>query len=413
MKTCSEPNFWPASVAVAAGASPLGHGKVTLLFMLTRFSACTLRVWVVLSVVLCTSCAHPPVAGPGSASAPARSVGRPGCRPPITYQVFRKDAFGADYSKANDLLAYNAKGSDGRYHIFTVKPDGANPQQFGVGAADFPQRTTGSPVWSPSGQFMAFVAEKSDHPGNSVPATPGWGSYSDLWVASADGSHAWQLTDVPTDKDHGTIIPEFSPDGRLLEWTERTKVPRVLNPNRFAGFWVIKVADFTVNQDGTPSLSDIRTVSPSGDAFNETGGFSADSSSLVFTSDFENHNFWHNQIYRLDLKSAAITRLTHGDAYNEHPRYTPDGQVLWMSNADNPAHGTDWWTMNPDGSNPQRLSDFNTHGNAQAFGRRAVYATVVQTANWSLDKSSFYGDLETNLLNSDSVILRAALTCRG
>src|ERR1700761_37296 len=199
--------------------------------MLTRFSACKLRVWVVLSIVLCISCAHPPVAGPGSGSATGRSVGRAGCGPPITYQVFRKDAFGADYSRANDLLAYNAKGSDGRYHIYTVKPDGANPRQFGVGSADFPQRTTGSPVWSPSGHFMAFVAEKSDHPGNSVPATPGWGSYSDLWVASADGSQAWQLTDVATDKDHGTIIPEFSPDGRLLEWTERTKVPRPLNPN--------------------------------------------------------------------------------------------------------------------------------------------------------------------------------------
>jgi Tol biopolymer transport system component len=327
--------------------------------------------------------------------------------------VFQKDAYGADWSKSDDLLAYNAKGSDGRHHIYTVKPNGANPAQFGVGAANFPQRTTGSPVWSPSGKFMAFVAEKSDHPGNSVPATPGWGSYSDLWVASAEGSRAWQLTDVPTDKDHGTMIPEFSPDGRLLEWTERTKSPKFLSPNRFAGFWVIKVADFNVSQDGTPSLSDIRAVSPPGDAMNETGGFSADSSSLVFTSDFENHNFWHNQIYRLDLKSGAITRLTRGDSYNEHPRYTPDGQVLWMSNAGNPSHGTDWWTMRPDGSNPQRLSDFNVGGNTDPIGHKPVYATVVQTANWGPDNSYFYGDVETNLLTSDSVIARVALTCHG
>jgi hypothetical protein len=381
--------------------------------MLTRFSARTLRVWVVLSVLLCTSCAHLPAARHGSESTPGRSVGRPGCGPPISYQVFHKDAHGADWSKADDLLAYNAKGSDGPYHIYTVKPDGANPAQFGVGAANFPQRTTGSPVWSPSGKFMAFVAEKSDHPGNSVPATPGWGSYSDLWVASADGSRAWQLTDVPTDKDHGTMIPEFSPDGRLLEWTERTKAPKVLSPNRFAGFWAIKVADFNVSQDGTPSLSDVRTVSPPGDAMNESGGFSADSSSMVFTSDLENHNFWHNQIYRLDLKSGAITRLTRGDSYNEHPRYTPDGQVLWMSNAGNPSHGTDWWTMSPDGSNPQRLSDFNVGGNADAIGHKPVYATVVQTANWGPDNSYFYGDVETNLLTSESVIARVALTCHG
>jgi Tol biopolymer transport system component len=339
-----------------------------------------------------------------------------GCGPPITYDVFQKDAFGVDWSKANDLIAFNAKGSDGLYHIYTVKPDGSRRQQLGVGSPSFPQRTTGTPVWSPSGQFIAFVAEKSTHPGNSVGAAPGWGSYSDLWVTTADGSRAWKLTDVPADRDHGTIIPEFSPDGRLVEWTERTAAGKVLNPDRFAGYWVIKVADFNVAPDGTPSVSDSRTVSPPGDAFNESGGFSADSSSLVFTSDFETHNFWTNQIYRRDLKTGATTRLTKGDSYNEHPRYTPAGQVLWMTSADNPARGTDWWTMNADGSNQQRLSSFNTDeqmSGARGFGAKQVYATVVQTANWSPDNSYFYGDVETNLLNSDSVILRVSLTCQG
>ncbi len=337
---------------------------------------------------------------------------RSGCAP-ITYEVFQRGASGADWSKANDLIAFNAKGSDDRYHVYTVKPDGTNRRQLGAGSATFPQRTTGTPAWSPSGRFIAFVAEKSTHPGDSVSATPGWGSYSDLWVASADGSRAWQLTDVPTDKDHGTIIPEFSPDGRLLEWTERIAAPKVLDPDRFAGFWVIKVADFNVADDGTPSLSGVRTISPAGNAFNETGGFSADSASLVFTSDFETHNFWKSQIYRLDLGPGTTTRLTKRDTYNEHPRYTPNGQVLWMTNADNPSHGTDWWTMNADGSNPQRLSDFNSDGGASAIGRSPVWATVVQTNDWSPDQRYFYGDVETNLLNSDSVIVRASLPCRA
>jgi Tol biopolymer transport system component len=366
----------------------------------------------VIAVVLCSSCAgvH---RGHGSHPAQTTPLGRSGCGPPITYQIFQQDAFGADWSKANDSIAFNAKGSDGRFHIYTVKPDGANRQQLGVGSPSFPQRTTGTPVWIPSGRFIAFVAEKESHPGNSVGATPGWGSYSDLWVATADGHQAWQLTNVPADKDHGTIIPEFSPDGRLVEWTERTAAGKVLNPDRFAGFWVIKVADFTVAPDGTPSLSNIRTVSPAGDAFNESGGFSADSTSLVFTSDFETQNFWKSQIYRLDLNSGAFTRLTKGDSYNEHPRYTPGGQVLWMTSADNTSRGTDWWTMNADGSNPQRLSDFNSNGDARGFGTKQVYATVVQTADWSADGRSFYGDVETNLFNSDSVILRVSLTCHG
>ena len=366
------------------------------------------------AVLLCSSCAALPHSGHSAAPAnPVKPLGRSGCGPPITYQVFQKDAFGADWSKANDLIAFNAKGSDGLFHIFTVKPDGTNRQQLGVGSAGFPQRTTGTPVWSPSGRFIAFVAEKASHPENSVGATPGWGSYSDLWVATADGQRAWQLTTVPADKDHGTIIPEFSPDGRLIEWTERTAAGQVLKPDRFAGYWAIKVADFNVAPDGTPSLSGTRTVSPAGDAFNETGGFSGDSSSLVFASDFETHNFWKGQIYRLDLNSGVTTRLTRGDSYNEHPRYTPEGQIVWMTNEGNPSRGTDWWTMAADGSNVQRLSNFASSGDARGFGSRAVWATVVQTDDWSPDNHYFYGDVETNLLNSDSVILRVSLTCPG
>jgi hypothetical protein len=269
---------------------------------------CALRACAVLTVALCSSCTGVPRTGTGShPAAPGKPFGQSGCGPPITYQVFQQGASGVNWSKANDLIAFNTKASDGLFHIYTVKPDGMNRQQLGAGSASFPQRTTGTPAWSPTGRFMAFVAEKSTHPGNSVGATPGWGSYSDLWVATADGSRAWQLTDVPVDKDHGTIIPEFSPDGRLLEWTERTAAGKVLYPDRFAGFGVIKVADFNVAQDGTPSLSNIRTISPEGDAFNETGGFSADSTSVVFTSDFETHNF----LEKPDLPPRPQLRCNH------------------------------------------------------------------------------------------------------
>jgi hypothetical protein len=247
--------------------------------MMSRWSVPALRACLALAVVLCTSCARLPVAGHGSEPPPERSVGRPGCGLPISYQVFRKDAFGADWSKANDLLAYTAKGGEcselsATHHRFA-----------GV---------------EPVGQVHRVCRREIGSPGRLGGRYPGLGSYSDLSVASGDGSHAWQLIDVPTDKNHGTIIPEFSPDGRLLEWTERTKAPRVLNPDRFAGFWVIKVAD--------------------------------------------------------------------------------------------------WWTMTPDGSNPQRLSNFNAGDNAKVFGEKPVRATVVQTADRTPDNSSCYGDVETNLV---------------
>ena len=56
-----------------------------------------------------------------------------------------------------------------------------------------------------------------------------------------------------------------------------------------------------------------------------------------------------------------------------------------MTNADNPSRGTDWWTMNSDGSNQQRRSDFNSNGDARGFGNKQVWATTVQDADWSPD----------------------------
>ncbi len=330
------------------------------------------------------------------------------CGAPITYRVI-EPGFGSDWSKTYNRIAFNMKGPDGLYHVYTVRPDGADLTRFGVNNPDFPDRTTGSPSWDPTAPYMAFVAEKAVHPGRSNLATPGWGGYSDLWVATADGSRVWRLTDVPDDANHGTILPQFSPNGKLLEWTERVEAPDVLRTVQAAGFWVIKVARFNVSATGVPYLTDVQTVSPGGLAFNETGGFSADSTTMLFTSDFETQNFWYSQIYSLNLSTGQIRQLTSGHNYNEHPRFTPDGRIIWMSSLDEP-HAIEWWIMNADGSDPSRLSSFNSPS-TQPHLARAAYPTVVDTDSWSADGTFFYGDVETSLITAASVIVRVSLTC--
>lgn len=236
---------------------------------------------------------------------------------------------------------------------------------------------------------------------------------SDIWIATADGLDAWRVTDVPDDANHGVLIPEFSPNGRLLEWSERTRAPALWNPVQVAGFWVIQVAHFVVAANGTPTVTGAQTIDPGGNAFNETGGFSPDSTTIAFTSDFETHNFWTNQIYTINLATGRIVQLTRGRDYNEHPRYTPDGRVVWMAGNRQPGNhsGTDWWVMNANGSDQQRLTDLNDRSSPQYFGQ-TVYATVVQTSNWSADGHSFVADLELSLLTSNSDIVRVQLTCR-
>lgn len=61
-----------------------------------------------------------------------------------------------------------------------------------------------SPVWSPAGQQIAFVASPSDQPGNSA-----------VFTITADGSGLRQLTEGGADQ------PAWSPDGQQLAFVSR------------------------------------------------------------------------------------------------------------------------------------------------------------------------------------------------
>jgi hypothetical protein len=76
-------------------------------------------------------------------SATRSSAGSSACGGPVTYSIFEQDAYGSDWSKVNDLIAFNRVASDGYYHIYTVRPDGSSLQQIGLGSPTFPGRTTG------------------------------------------------------------------------------------------------------------------------------------------------------------------------------------------------------------------------------------------------------------------------------
>jgi Tol biopolymer transport system component len=356
-------------------------------------------LWLLVAAACVTKSGHP-----GDPSVPLRN-----CGPPVTQvTVVHPTGWAAHWSHAKDLIAFNKKDPDGYFHIYLMDPSGANERRFGEGNPSFPALTAGSPNWHPSGKYIAFVAEKPTHPGSTADAAPGWGGYSDLWVATSDGAHVWQLTNVPADADHGTLIPIFSPDGTQILWTERTLSANIFNPVQAAGFWELKLADFVETADG-PQIENVRTIQPGGaDAFNESGGFALDSQSLLVTSDYLTQNFWSNQIYRYDPATGSTAALTQS-GYNEHPRYAPDGRVMWMANTNVTNSGTEWWLMEADGSNPERLSYFNETGHVESQGQ--VWAGGVATENWAPDGSYFIGEVQTDLAQLTYRMLKVELTC--
>ncbi len=327
------------------------------------------------------------------------------CAGPLSIRIFRADtSFATEWSPVANRLAFNKKTADGYYNLFTSLPDGSDEKPLTYQNPHVPGKHACTPVWTPDGQYIVFGAEKKSHGRSSTDAICGFGAYSDIWVIRADGTSAWPLTDVPNDYDHGAMIPRLSRDGKSLLWSERIGAPNLLSTAETFGSWVLKVTALSF-ANGEPRIDEPRLLQPGARGFYEGADFTPDGRGVLFTSSLATGSAWTSQIFVVDLASGHVTELTTND-YNEHGRYTPDGtQILYMSSTAVNYHGTDWWLMNPDGTNRHRLTSFEVKGNPQSSGTALYPGTVA----WDPTGRWFIGDIETNLVSQSYT--RVRVTC--
>jgi Tol biopolymer transport system component len=302
----------------------------------------------------------------------------------------------------SDRIAFSMKGSDGYYDIYFCNPAGSDDVCLTCDHPLLPNKHIACPYWHPSGKWLLMVVEQASHPGSSTDALPGFGAYCDIWVMSSDARKAYKIVTIPSDADHGVIAPRFSHDGKQIVWTDRKARPNILNPPQQAGFWTIKIADFKFGAtDSIPVVSNIRTIEPVSNAFYECYGFSPDDKKLIFCSDINKPSFLDEHIYTIDTLGNNLTKLTDKD-YNEHGFFKPDGsKIVWMSSTQSTTGGTDWWMMNPDGSNKERLTYFNEPKYSQYAGH-AVWAGL---GSFSPDGTRFVGGRQISLITQEGEIM--------
>ncbi|MBS1636242.1 MAG: PD40 domain-containing protein [Bacteroidetes bacterium] len=323
-----------------------------------------------------------------------------------SYILFREHGLDVSWDQSgSDLIAYSMKESDQYYDIHFAQPDGSNDVCLTCNHPALPNKHIASPYWHPSGKWLLLTVEKASHPGSSADALPGFGAYCDIWIMSKDGSKAYKLVDIPNDYDHGVIAPRFSHDGKHIVWTDRKTQPNVLNPTQTFGFWTIKMADFAFGvSDSMPAISNIRNFEPVVNSFFECYGFSPDDSKIIFCSSMNKPSVWDQHIYTMDTSGKNIIKLTDTD-YNEHAFYKPDGsRIVWMTNT-GLSSGTDWWIMNPDGSDKKKLSYFNTKGTSQTQPT-AVWCGL---GSFNPAGSRFVGGMQTSLITQEGKIVIVTL----
>ena len=328
----------------------------------------------------------------------------------IDREPLLKSGYGNRWNLATNSVAFMQPDVTGFYRIYTMKPDGSARTAFDPPGV--PAGHRGSVYWTPDGRYLLFTAQKPDWPDTKmfgIPAygaLPGWGTHDDIWIASADASRAWRLTNDANTRREGELLPVISPDGRKVAWGLR-------QPDKS---YLLNIADFS--DTPAPHLSNIESLKPGEGKYFEPGGFSSDSRMLVYTTDDGTHNFWASQIYLLDLATRATTRLTEGKAYNEHPNVvkTPTGDwIIYMSDkgserfAGHISLGTDWWAMRLDGSGAKRLTYMNSKkpNNPESQG----VPMIATTAAISPAGDYFLGDLQDDLVKQTGLVRVVRFTC--
>ncbi len=307
-----------------------------------------------------------------------------------------------DWLHKDNLIATARPLYDEYYDVVVFSMDNPDDEVWLThNAPGAPQKHNGNPAWHPSGEFIVFTAENEDVPDEYDPvAKPGRGVNCNLWLAKADGSDFWQLTNYKTAiwNAKGVIHPQFSPDGNQLFWAERV----VDDASTYWGKWVITVATFIDDGYGKPYLDHIQSHDPgSQPCFYESHAFSHDGNKVMFTGNLkEGQHEIGMDIYEMDLYTEDLTQLTMSPTdWDEHAHRSPvNEQIVWMSSMGLDVEFPDdmgpleWryylaselWIMDADGFNKQRVTFYNEHGHPHNKAER----TAVSDSAWSPDGKS-------------------------
>lgn len=178
------------------------------------------------------------------------------------------------------------------------------------------------PTMTPVGGGFGQIAFASDRTG--IPQ---------IWIINLDGTGLHQLTDT----QWGACQPDWSPDGQQLVFISPCEENREVYDTSTL---------FIINADGSGM-----EALPTSDGGGFDPAWSPDGKSIIFTS---SRNNFRPQIFKVDLETKEVIRLSEQDWRDSQPEWFPDGsKILFVTTRNGPYQ---IWTMNADGSEQRRFS---------------------------------------------------------
>ncbi len=260
-------------------------------------------------------------------------------------------------AKSLPSIAYMARQTDGPWQLYLMDIDGSGVQPLFQSESD-----ETSPVWSPSGNNLAFVSKRD---GNR-----------EIYVMDRSGQNPKNITNHPDDD----WTPAWSPDGSHIAFSSNRD-----------GAWQI----FIANADG----SNLQQIT-SGNSSNISPVWSPDGKTLAFSSKRDGN--W--EIYTMRANGTDQQRLTRNEVNDLAPLWSPDGSLIaYETNLDG---DVEVYVMTAAGGNPRNITNMpyaNDHGPVWSpDGERLMFYSN-REGSWDIFITHLDGTGVVNLTNTPDI----------
>ncbi|HEV2387854.1 MAG TPA: S9 family peptidase [Candidatus Acidoferrales bacterium] len=228
------------------------------------------------------------------------------------------------------------------------------------------QESTGDPLWSPDGQWIAYFGSEAGH--------------GELKIAHPDGSAATGLaavegTNAPLPHEGSAMT--WSPDGKRIAFVSATPGPETAtatgDPMVFTRYLWRPTAGEGINPWNDNRRLHIFVVDIAtkltrqltrGDRYEHSIDWSPDGGRILFLSNHDPNadEFFHYDVFALDVADGSIHRLTATEACDYVPTWSPDGKSIaylgtkrGLTDRETTMEDTHAWVMNADGANPREI----------------------------------------------------------
>ena len=195
-----------------------------------------------------------------------------------------------------------------RSRIVIINVDGSNPRQWSPSAVnDF------SPVFSPDGKTIVF--SRSGYYGSASPIAQAHPHAWNFYASDLDGTNLRELT---SENFYMASPVSISPDGKSM-----VIVAEGLYRNR-------QICIYSLNSTGAPAQSLRPHVPKEADHKNPIlnyPNFMPDGRSILFMAASNGKHGYDYDVYRIDLETKSLERLTNGNGYATNLRLSMDGKT--------------------------------------------------------------------------------------